>query len=542
MRFGAVPLGEAEGAILAHAVVVAGGTLRKGHRITADDVTAFATAGLSEVVVAALEPGDIGEDAAAAHIAQAIAGAHVRVDAADTGRANLHAATGGVLIVDRAGIDALNAIDPGITVATLAEFAASEAGRMLATVKIIPFALPRHAIEAALSLIATRGPLVALAPYALTRVGVVSTLLPSLKSSIIDKTLKVMADRLKPAGARIVSDRRVPHRSEAIAEATRNSIILDDAEIVVIFGASAVVDRHDVIPSAIDLAGGEVAHFGMPVDPGNLMLLGTIEGRPVLGAPGCARSPRENGFDWVLSRLLAGIAVTGQDIRGLGVGGLLMDIVSRPRPRALVPEAASTDGRQIAALVLAAGRSSRMGGPNKLLANLDGKPLIRHAVNAALASRASSVTVVTGHMEARVAAALDGADVAITHNPDFAEGMSTSLKAGLAALPAESEAVVVLLADMPRVTGAMIDALIAAYDPAKGSLIVVPTFEGRRGNPVLWSRRFFGDLSSISGDIGARNVIGTYPEAVTEVELGAAVALDLDTPEAIVAAGGEVTV
>lgn len=219
-----------------------------------------------------------------------------------------------------------------------------------------------------------------------------------------------------------------------------------------------------------------------------------------------------------------------------------MDIVSRPRPRALVPEAASTDGRQIAALVLAAGRSSRMGGPNKLLANLDGKPLIRHAVNAALASRASSVTVVTGHMEARVAAALDGADVAITHNPDFAEGMSTSLKAGLAALPAESEAVVVLLADMPRVTGAMIDALIAAYDPAKGSLIVVPTFEGRRGNPVLWSRRFFGDLSSISGDIGARNVIGTYPEAVTEVELGAAVALDLDTPEAIVAAGGEVTV
>jgi molybdenum cofactor cytidylyltransferase len=354
-----------------------------------------------------------------------------------------------------------------------------------------------------------------------------------------------MAHRLRPAGAKIVSDQRIPHRPEAISRAIRSAIEEEDAELVVIFGASAVVDRDDVIPSAIDLAGGDVHHFGMPVDPGNLLLLGSVDGKPVLGAPGCARSPRENGFDWILSRLMAGIPVAARDILGLGVGGLLMDIVSRPRPREVVPEAPKGRPPKIAALILAAGRSSRMGGPNKLLAMLDGKPLVQHVLDAALGSRVASVTVVTGHMADRVASAVEAAEhpnrrAAIAHNPDFADGMSTSLKAGLSALPSDTEAAIILLADMPRVTSDMIDTLISAYEPANGSLIVVPTFDGRRGNPVLWSRRFFPDLSAITGDIGARNVIGTYPEAIAEVELGPAVALDLDTREAIEAAGGEV--
>ena len=541
MKFGPVAIADALDALLAHAVMTGGRTLRKGHRVTAADIAAFASEGLRDVVVARPEPQDVGEDEAAATIAAALAGAHIRVDAADTGRANLYAVTGGVLVVDRAAVDALNAIDPGLTIATLPEFAPCEAGRMVATIKIIPFALPRLVIAAALAEIARRGPIVTLAAYALKRVGVVSTLLPSLKPSIVDKTLKVMASRLKPTGASIVADLRVPHQPDAIAEAIQAAFARDDADLVVIFGASAVVDRDDVIPSAIARAGGAVQHFGMPVDPGNLLLLGTVDGRPVLGAPGCARSPRENGFDWILSRLMAAIPVGPREIVGLGVGGLLMDIVSRPRPREVVAEADSPAARKVAALVLAAGKSSRMGGPNKLLATLDGKPLIAHVVDAARGARVDSVTMVTGHMADRIAAAVAGRGVGIVHNPDFAEGMSTSLKTGLAAVPAEAEAVIVMLADMPRVTSAMIDRMIAAYEPAKGSMIVVPTFAGRRGNPVLWSRRFFADLMAITGDIGARNVIGTYPEAVTEIELGPAVALDLDTPEAIATAGGVVT-
>src|SRR5262249_47827061 len=179
------------------------------------------------------------------------------------------------------------------------------------------------------------------------------------------------------------------------------------AELVLVFGASAIADRRDVIPAAIEAAGGAVEHFGMPVDPGNLMLIGELAGRPVLGAPGCARSPKENGFDWILARLLAGLPVSRADITGLGVGGLLMEIVTRPQPREAPREAPPPERRRIAAIVLAAGRSTRMGS-NKLVAELNGKPLVRIAAEQALASRADPVIVVTGHEPERVEKALAG--------------------------------------------------------------------------------------------------------------------------------------
>jgi molybdenum cofactor cytidylyltransferase len=541
MIFGSVPVDEAEGAVLAHSVTAAGRVFKKGHRVSGADIGAFRDAGLAHVVAARLAPDDVDEDRAAGAIATALAGPTVRVEAPATGRSNLFAKEAGVLVVDRAGIDALNDLDPGITFATLPAFDRVEAGRMVGTVKIIPFAIPRAAVDAARALAAGRGPLVRVAPFRPKRIAVVSTLLPSLKASVVDKTLRVLAERIALAGATIVADRRVDHDEAAVAAAIEAGIAADGADITVVFGASAVVDRLDVIPAAIDRAGGEVVHFGMPVDPGNLLVVGEHRGRPVLGAPGCARSPRENGFDWILERLLADLPVTRKDIVSLGVGGLLMDIVSRPSPREAPLEAAAPAERRIAAIVLAAGRSSRMLGPNKLLATLDGKPLVRLAAEAALGSRATSVTVVTGHRDRDIAAALDGLDLVVAHNPDFAEGLSTSLKRGLAAVPADAEAAIVMLGDMPRVTAETVDRLIEAYDPARGALIVVPTAEGRRGNPVLISRRFFPDLAAVTGDLGARQVIRSSPEAVVEVELGDAVALDLDTPEALAAAGGQVT-
>jgi molybdenum cofactor cytidylyltransferase len=269
----------------------------------------------------------------------------------------------------------------------------------------------------------------------------------------------------------------------------------------------------------------------MPVDPGNLMLIGEIGGEPVLGAPGCARSPKENGFDWVLMRMLAGLPVSRADVTAMGVGGLLMEIVTRPRPR---KDGEPETGRRVAAVILAAGRSTRMGGPNKLVAEIGGRPLIRIAAEQALASKARPVIVVTGHQRDEVAAALSGLDVTLAHNPNFADGLSTSVRAGLQAVPAEADAAVICLGDMPQVQAALIDRLIAAFDPERGALIVVPTIGGQRGNPVLWSRRFFPELMALEGDIGARNVIGRYGEAVSELALSDAAALiDVDTPEAL---------
>jgi molybdenum cofactor cytidylyltransferase len=534
MKFGAVAPKDARGATAVHTIRQGDLVLKKGTLIGPAEIAALEAAGIKDVVVAQLEPDDVAEDVAAAEIAKKVAGPGVHIDRAFTGRANLFAQTAGVLVVDKDAIDRLNRVDEAITFATLPAFKPVVAGEMIATVKIIPFAVAKSARDAALA--GVKEPLLRIAPYRIRKVGVVSTLLPGLAPKVIEKTLKITAERLAPAGATIVAERRVPHERAALARAL-DEVLKAGAELAIVFGASAIADRRDVIPSALESIGGHVEHFGMPVDPGNLLMIGDADGRPVLGAPGCARSPKENGFDWVLMRLLAGLPVPRQDITGLGVGGLLMEIVTRPQPRT---EPAPEKGRAIAAVVLAAGRSSRMGGPNKLLAEIGGKPLVRHVVDAALASRARPVVVVTGHQRDKVEAALAGLSVKFVHNPHFADGLGTSLKAGIAALPAEVDGAIVCLGDMPQVDASLIDRLIGAFDPDHGALVVVPTIDGKRGNPVVWSRRFFPDLMTVEGDVGARYLIGRYTEAVAEVPLtGTAALTDVDTPEALEAVRAE---
>jgi molybdenum cofactor cytidylyltransferase len=534
MKFGAVAPKDARGATAVHTIRQGDLVLKKGTLIGPAEIAALEAAGIKDVVVAQLEPDDVSEDVAAAEIAKKVAGPGVHIDRAFTGRANLFAQVPGVLVVDKDAIDRLNRVDEAITFATLAAFKPVVAGEMIATVKIIPFAVAKSARDAALA--GVKQPLLRVAPYRIRKVGVVSTLLPGLAPKVIEKTLKITAERLAPAGATIVAERRVPHERAALARAL-DEVLKAGAELAIVFGASAIADRRDVIPAALELIGGKVEHFGMPVDPGNLLMIGDADGRPVLGAPGCARSPKENGFDWVLMRLLAGLPVPREDITGLGVGGLLMEIVTRPQPRT---EPAPEKGRAIAAVVLAAGRSSRMGGPNKLLAEIGGKPLVRIVVDAVLASRARPVIVVTGHQRDKVEAALAGLPVKFVHNPHFADGLGTSLKAGIAALPAEADGAIVCLGDMPQVDAALIDRLIGAFDPDHGALVVLPTIDGKRGNPVVWSRRFFPDLMAVEGDVGARYLIGRYTEAVAEVPLtGTAALTDVDTPEALEAVRAE---
>jgi molybdenum cofactor cytidylyltransferase len=236
----------------------------------------------------------------------------------------------GILLADADAIDRINARDERITLATLPPMRRVVEGEMIATVKIIPFAVPEialtHAIDAAADF------KLAIAPFRGMRVGVVSTLLPGLKPATVTKTLRVLRERLAHAGSTVDSEREVPHEAQALAQAI--DATEPDSDLVIVFGASAITDRRDVIPAAIESSGGAIEQFGMPVDPGNLLLLGrTRSGKTVLGAPGCARSPKENGFDWVLDRLLADVPVTPRDIRRMGAGGLLMEIVSRPQPR-----------------------------------------------------------------------------------------------------------------------------------------------------------------------------------------------------------------
>ncbi|MGJ4856196.1 NTP transferase domain-containing protein [Labrys sp. La1] len=530
MFFGEISIDQALGGVAVHSIRKGGLVLKKGTHIRPTEIEALRREGVESIVIARLDPGDVGEDIAAERIAAKLRGHGVRVAEPFTGRANLFAEQAGVLVIDRDGVDRVNAIDESITFATLPAFDTVKAGEMIATVKIIPFAVEAPTFERALASLGA--PIIQIAPFRPLKVAAVSTLLPGLKESVIARTLQVLKERLAPAAARLVLDERVPHQAPALAQALERAKAAQ-ADLTIIFGASAIADRRDVIPAAIEISGGAVEHFGMPVDPGNLLLLGRSGTMSVLGAPGCARSPKENGFDWILHRLLAGLPVTRADIVGLGVGGLLMEIVSRPQPRAAA-EKPGASPPTVATIVLAAGRSTRMGGPNKLLEDYAGKPLVRHAVEAALASRASSVTVVTGHQQAEVRAALAGLAVTFVHNPAFADGLSTSVRAGIATLPVECDAALIALGDMPLVDGALLDRLISAFEPDKGALIVLPVTQGQRGNPVIWARRFFDELQAIEGDAGGRQILKANSDAVVEIPVSSiAASFDVDTQEAL---------
>lgn len=535
MKFGPIHVADAAGAVAAHTVRAGDLVIRKGVVIRPADIERLSAAGLTEIICAKLEPGDMAENEAAERLAGALQGPHVRTDPPFTGRANLFADTNGVLVLDTAGIDRFNSVDEAITVATLPSMRAVVSGEMIATVKVIPYGLPVSSVEAAVKSLHGATAL-KVAPFRSLRVAVISTLLPGLKASVVDKTLKIMAERLKPSLSKVSADIRIAHAPDVLA-AELSRAAADEHDLIIVFGASAITDRRDVIPLALIQAGGQVAHLGMPVDPGNLLMIGEIAGKPVVGAPGCARSPKENGFDWVLQRLLAGVPVSRREIQGMGVGGLLMEIIARPQPRA--PEIASSIP-PVAAIVLAAGRSTRMGARNKLREVVNGSALVRHAVEAALASRADPVLVVTGHESEAVRAALAGLDVRFVHNPDYAAGLSASLKSGLAAVPAISAGALILLGDMPNITAEIINRLIARFGENGEARAIVPTVLGHRGNPVLLTRALFDDIAHLTGDAGARKLLDQAGEAVIEVAIeDPAIALDIDTPEALAAYQGK---
>ena len=532
MRFGRVNVADATGAVLAHSMRVGGRTFRKGRVLSAADVELLEREGCDAVVGARFDPGDVAEDEAAQAAAQALAGGGVRVGAPFTGRCNVFAAVDGLFLASAPDIDRFNAVDEALTVATLPAPRAVREGEMLATIKVIPFAVPGAVLDRALACLGT-DPAIRVGAFEPMAAAVIQTRLPATKETVLDKTSRVLRSRIEALGGRIAGDTRCTHDAGDVAQAV-GSALDSGAGIVLIAGASAIVDRRDVVPAGIVAAGGEVLHLGMPVDPGNLLLLARCRGRPVLGLPGCARSPVLNGLDLVLERLAARLDVAPRDIMAMGVGGLLKETAARSQPRRGSREPGPARAPRVSALVLAAGRSTRMGPVNKLLAPLGGRAMVRAVVDELAGSSVRPVVVVTGHEAERVKEALAGAGARLVHNPEYRQGLSGSIRAGLAALPESAEAAVICLGDMPLVTSAHVDRLVAAFDPAEGREICVPVFEGKRGNPVLFARRFFDEIAGVRGDVGARHLIGEYEEYVCEVAMGdRAVLVDVDSPQAL---------
>jgi molybdenum cofactor cytidylyltransferase len=536
MKFGEIQVRDAQGSLLAHSVKHQGGMFKKGRVLSAEDISLLEKSGVAKVFAARLEPGEVPEDEAASKVAVAISGSCAQAQEPFTGRANVHASAAGVALIDAERLRQINRLHESLTIATVAPFAAVAERQMLATVKVIPFAVPGQIVQEALK-IATPGPLVSLRPFGHCRVGLIITKLPQTKASLIEKSREAMRQRIESLGSSLCEVVVVDHAVDPVAKAV-SALKAAGNELVLLFGASAIVDRNDVLPQGLMSAGGRIVHLGMPVDPGNLLMFGRLGETPVIGVPSCARSPKVNGFDWVLERTLAGIRLEAQDIMDMGVGGLLMEIVTRPTPREGT-DAESKQVPQIAAVVLAAGKSTRMGS-NKLLKSIKGKPMIRQTVETVLQSRASPVVVVTGHDAAPVRKALEGLDVSFVDNPQYDQGLSASLAAGVAGIPPKIDGALVVLGDMPLVPVSTLNKLIAAFDPEEGRSICLPVYQGERGNPILWGRQHFREFQGLKGDRGAKVLLVVNSDHVVEVPVGnEGVLTDFDTPDSLARLKGD---
>ncbi len=340
MKFGPIPLEEAKGAIMAHSQRLGERMIRKGSVLDDSAVAALREAGRSEVIAARLEPGDVPEDIAADRLAQPLVAPLLSRSRAATGRVNLSADVPGLLRVDAARVNRVNAIDESLTLGTVPDYSVVTAKDLVATVKVIPFAVAGGVLSVAEAIV-RQGGLFTLHPFRPLKVGMVATELPGLKETVTEKTIAVTEGRVTQLGGTLLPTLRTPHAEVPIAAALE-TLIGQGAELLLVVGASAVVDRRDVGPAGIGRAGGEILHFGMPVDPGNLICLGRIGDRPALVMPGCARSPKQNGIDFILPRLFAGLRVGPADFMGLGVGGLLKETDARPLPREKAPAVART--------------------------------------------------------------------------------------------------------------------------------------------------------------------------------------------------------
>ena len=336
MKFGPLPVAQAAGAILAHSMQAAERPYEmqtcyrvpKGTVLGQMHLEDLAQEGHTHLIVARLESGDVEENEAAGRLARAIvpdpAEQGIRVAAAGAGRANLYAESCGVVLMETQAVQLLNAANPMITLATVPPFHRVDAGGMIATIKIIAYAVAEqdliNAEVAADKALAVAAPAYVSATLIETKV---------TREEPAAKGREALGGRLHRLGLWLSDRVVVAHEEEALARAITDA----EGQVVFILTGSATSDSFDVAPQALRRAGGTVTAFGMPVDPGNLLFFGTLGDKPVIGLPGCARSPALNGADWVLERLICGVELSQADISAMGVGGLLKEIPTRPMPR-----------------------------------------------------------------------------------------------------------------------------------------------------------------------------------------------------------------
>ena len=527
MWFGKLPVEQCAGCVLAHSIKVAEKRIPKGTLLDDGLILRLTENGVSHLVVARTDENDISENEAASQIAAAAIedSDGVRTDKAHTGRMNIYAACDGLLSFRTEAVVAANSVCEDITLSVVSPNQWVLTGRMIASAKIIPYAVDADDLNNAVKLLGDAALRVIKA-----RPGeavLIQTMLPSLKATALDKTKMVTEQRLQSRSMNLSQEFRCEHTPEALVKCLKQSVAIEP-DLILIVGASAISDRKDVLPAAVELCGGSVQRVGIPVDPGNLLMLAQHGDTQILGLPGCARSPKHNGFDLLLDRMVCDLPITDQWLNSLCIGGLLDEVHSRPQPRV-----AAGGEQRIAALILAAGSSQRAGNVNKLLHEIDGKAMLCTVIESVQASAVTTSLLVTGHQASEVEKSIQKYAIETRYCANYASGMAHSIATGISALQSH-DAVLVCLGDMPHINSEVIDQIISAGKDGIIDKIFIPVCDGQRGNPVMIGRSFFDALLQNEGDVGARYLIQQYPEKITEVEIVSdSVLRDYDTPEAL---------
>ncbi len=522
---------KSKGSILAQTYNLSGRTLSKGTHVSEEILELLNRENVKNILCAVPHEGDIHEDSAAEAISKALDENQLYAEEASTGRVNFRTPALSIVRYNRELIKKINLVDESIAFSIVEHNQLLAKNDLIATLKIIPFFVSKIYVEQVVSLIA-KNEIFKVHRLEEKKVELIQTYYDWQKRSIFKATSNVTSSRLDALGCPLQKETLIPHDHKSLCSEIKSSID-SGAQVLLISGASAITDRSDHIPKAILSVGGEIIQYGLAVDPGNLLLIGQIGNTTIIGMPGCARSPKLNGFDWVLQLLMANIPINKEELADMGAGGLLMEIASRPLPRALAKSAKKRE-KKIMGIILAAGNSTRMGKDNKLLRNIGGASLVRNTAVEMLKSDLDSCSIVLGYQSDKVAAVIKDLNINLILNPFWEEGQASSLKAALNTLDTSYSDLLVMLGDLPGVKSKHINKIIEEHLLANNrkSKITIPSFNGKKGNPVIWGRSFFPDLSNLEGDVGGRALFGQHPAAINLIDMDdEAVVTDTDTPE-----------
>ena len=522
---------ESLGSVIAQTYNLPGKTISKGTFVTSEIVDYFKEFDVQTILCAVPANGDIHEDEAAEAISNAIDKNQIYVEKASTGRVNFKSQSLCLVRYERALIREVNLVDESIAFSIVEHNQLLAKNDLIATLKIIPFFTQKKYVDQVISILA-KNELFNTHSLNRKKVSLIQTSFEWQKKSMFKATSNVTRNRLEALDCSLNEEKLICDDYKALCSEIRSSTG-SGIDILLISGASAITDRSDYIPKAILSEGGEIIQYGLAVDPGNLLLIGKVGNTTVIGMPGCARSPKLNGFDWVLQLLMADIPISREELAEMGAGGLLMEIASRPLPRALAKSVSKRE-KKVMGVILAAGNSTRMGKDNKLLRNIGDAPLIRNTAIEMLKSDLDSCSIVLGYQSDKVADVIKDLNVNLILNPLWKEGQASSLRAAINTLDSTYSDLLIMLGDLPGIKSIHINSIIEEHllTDNRKSKITIPSFKGQKGNPVIWGRSFFDDLSNLEGDVGGRTLFSEHPAAINILEMeNPWVVKDTDTPE-----------